>query len=119
VPVLSQSLFPVRSDPLQRLNTLLSANSGNGTVQLTDTSFSFLTLPDFAPQSRAKIAELGEFGTAAWLSIGVAVTNKVNFVSFAAQFTSAAGAAGFTTSTAPSKSPRTRHLWLSKVSSVA
>jgi len=77
VPVLAQGIFAVRSDPFLRLNTLLSANSGNGTVQLTDKSFSFLTLPEFAPQSLAKSARLAGIGTAAWLSIGVPVTNKV------------------------------------------
>lgn len=54
MPLLTQGIFPVRSDPLLGLNTLFSANSGNGTVQLTDKSFSFLTLPEFAPQSLAK-----------------------------------------------------------------
>jgi hypothetical protein len=76
---------------------LLSANSGNGTVQLGERDFSFLTVPEFAPQSPAKGAGPGEFGTAAWLSIGVPITNRVNFVSFDAQFASAAGAAGLLT----------------------
>ncbi|MBI2924123.1 MAG: SUMF1/EgtB/PvdO family nonheme iron enzyme [Verrucomicrobia bacterium] len=97
VPVLSQGLFPVRSDPSLTLNTLLSANSGNGTVQLTEKSLSFLTLPELAPRSPGKSAPPAKFGTPAWLSIGVPVTDKVNFVSFDAQFTSAAGAAGLLT----------------------
>ncbi|MBI3414848.1 MAG: immunoglobulin domain-containing protein [Verrucomicrobia bacterium] len=97
MPILTQGIFPVRSDPLLGLNTLLSANSGNGTVQLTDKSFSFLTLPALAPQSLTKSARLAQIGTAAWLSIGVPVTNQVNFVSFDAQFTSEAGATGLLT----------------------
>ena len=98
MPILTQGLFPVRSDPSLTLNMLLSANSGNGTVQLGDKRFEFLTLPGATPQSLVKSASLAEVGTTAWLSIGVPVTNKVNFVSFEAQFTSAAGAAGlFTT----------------------
>ncbi len=100
MPVLSQGLFPVRSDPSLTLNLLLSANSGNGTVQVADKRFDFLTLPPSAPsapQSLVKSASVAGTGTAAWLSIGVPVTNKVNFVSFDAQFTSAAGAAGLFT----------------------
>ena len=97
MPSLTQGLVPVRSDPSLTFTTLLSANSGNGTVQLTDTSFSFLTLPESAPQSQAMRPRLAGIGTSAWLSIGVPVTNKVNFVSFDAQFTSVAGAAGLLT----------------------
>lgn len=95
--VLSQGLLPVRSDPLQDLNTLPLADSGSGTVQLTDKGFSFLTPANPAQPPLPNHPKPAGVGTSAWLSIGVTVTNQVNFVSFDAQFTSAADAAGLLT----------------------
>ena len=82
---------------MQPFSTLLTANSGNGTVQLNENNFSFLTQAQFAPQLLAKSVTVAQTGTPAWLSIGVTVTNSINFVSFDSQFTSAAGAAGLLT----------------------
>ncbi len=97
VPILSQGLVPVRSDSSLTLTTLLSVNSGNGTVQLSDRGLSFLTRPESALHALSKSGLPSDTGTPAWLSLGVPVTDNVNCVSFDAQFTSAAGAAGLLT----------------------
>jgi len=89
--------------PAQVLTVNHAVTSTSGTVQLAASRFTASTGPataalqyggGFKPDSPQGVGSPNQFGSPAWVSVGVTVTAAVNFVSFDAGFTSALGAAG-------------------------
>jgi hypothetical protein len=69
----------------------------NGSVYVVANGFDLYTSL-FSPQiPKAPTPRANTFGSPVWLSLGIAVTNRINFVSFDAKFTSATNAAGLLT----------------------
>ena len=80
-------------------NLLLDGLSAlwNGTVYVTDNGFDLVTTLIEPLKPKTPIPSANTFGSPVWLSLGITVTNRVNFVSFDARFTSATNAAGLLT----------------------
>jgi len=99
MPTLPGNIFPVQSNPKLLIDLLPIATSGS--VQVNGSGFSLLTgISAPLPPAQGLVAQAlvpASTGTPVWLSIGVVVTNPVNFVSFDGQFTSGTGAAGLLT----------------------
>ena len=94
---LCSSAVPVRSNP----NLVVSALTSlwNGSVYVTFNGFDLFTSL-FSPLNVKPLTptpHANTFGSPVWLSLGIAVTNRINFVTFDARFTSATNAAGLLT----------------------
>ncbi|MBI4661759.1 MAG: hypothetical protein HY735_23295, partial [Verrucomicrobia bacterium] len=85
-----QTVLPVRTDAKLTISLLPNAKSETGMIQLFDDHFNLFTGAAIGLQSLGKSA----VGAPVWLSLGMTVTNVISFVTFDAQFTSAASAAG-------------------------
>ena len=94
---LCSSSVPIQSNPELVISALTSI--WNGTVivginglDLYTSLFSPLNVKPLTPTPSGNTV-----GSPVWLSLGIAVTNRINFVSFDARFTSATNAAGLLT----------------------
>ena len=94
-PALCSSSVPIQSNPglvFSALSSLLS-----GTVYVAYKGFDLFTSLISPLNSKTPTLSTNTFGSPAWLSLGIAVTNRINFVRFDAGFTSATNAAGLLT----------------------
>jgi len=103
-PPIQQGTIPVLNYGNLTLNERPVLASDTGTVQINVTGIDFstiLTLPPSPLTLDTKIPTSNADGESTnqpvWLSIGITVTNPVNFISFETQFTSATNAAGLLT----------------------
>ena len=86
------------SGPIQnytRLGNFGETSLGSGTINMSSTGFDMFTTINSPLKSKPSSANA--FGSPVWLSLGITVTNLVNFVKFDAGFTSATNAAGLLT----------------------
>ena len=94
---LCSSSVPVQSNPNLVISALTSIWNGTVVMGLSglDLYTSLFSPPNVKPLTPTPRANT--VGSPAWLSLGIAVTNRINFVSFDAKFTSATNAAGLLT----------------------
>ena len=90
---LVSSSVPIQHNP----NLLVSALSSlwSGTVYVAANGFDLFT--SLISPIKSQNWSTNTFGSPVWLSLGIAVTNRVNFMRFDAGFTSATNAAGLLT----------------------
>jgi hypothetical protein len=92
-PALCSSSVPIQHNPNLVVNALSSLWSGTVYVTLNglDLFTSLISPQKLEPWST------NTFGSPVWLSLGITVTNRINFVRFDATFTSATNSAGLLT----------------------
>ena len=94
---LCSSSVPIQSNPELVISALTSIGNGAAVVGISglDLITSLFSPPNVKPQTPTPSGNT--FGSPAWLSLGIAVTNPINFLRFDAQFTSATNSAGLLT----------------------
>lgn len=90
---LYSSSVPIQSYPALVVSALTSL--WNGSVYVTLNGFDLFT--SLISPRNAKDWSTNTFGSPVWLSLGITVTNQINFVRFDARFTSATNSAGLLT----------------------